>query len=488
MRTPRLSFDPRMGVPRVGYSRPRPRLRPPGHASVRAFFPGPFFPGFLIPRFLVPGLLFPRPVVLGLLGLLIGLVVVPVPGLAQEPSLDATRREMASRSSPVLARASILERELTAMVERVRTGVVTIRSRREVPAGGGRESLCEGSGVVLEDGTVATTLSVAGPGADIEVTYYDGRRSSAEVLAVDPVRELVILETPVAAAGGLEPGSPDSLHAGSWVFILSFPLGAPEASLTSGRFSSRTILDLTGARADPVELLQLEASVFPGNSGGAVLDAWGRLVGLVVGGISRDGFLDPVVLSSFTGDAPGAASVMMAQPTLGVALALPASDVMALARAAAGTEVKQRAFVGIRVRTGGEDAGGGVGVLEVVGESPAQRSGVRVGDRVVGVDDQQVTDPASLASLLEGRTPGSTTTLVLEDPAGETRDAVLRLGDYTADYQMRFVWGRLLSGRTESLTTARERLLHQLQVIESELVRVGDRSVPAGSFAIGSER
>jgi hypothetical protein len=77
---------------------------------------------------------------------------------------------------------------------------------------------------------------------------------------------------------------------------------------------------------------------------------------------------------------------------------------------------------------------------------------------------------------------------VLEDPAGETRDAVLRLGDYTADYQMRFVWGRLLSGRTESLTTARERLLHQLQVIESELVRVGDRSVPAGSFAIGSER
>lgn len=419
-------------------------------------------------------------------GLLAGLLVLGTapsaladdePPAGSTPADAAYEREMASRSSSVLARSALLERELTAMVERLRPGVVAIRSRREVPGGAVPVGVCEGTGVVLDDGSVATTLSVAGPGDEIEITYYDGRVSSAEVRAVDPVRELVILEPPVAAAGGLTPGSPDSLHAGSWVFVFSFSLRAPEAALASGRFSSRTILDLTGREADPVQLLQLEATVYPGNSGGAVIDAHGNLVGLVVGGLSHDGYLDPVVLASFA-DAPiDAASVMMTQPPLGVSLALPVDDVVALAeRSREEDAVPGRAFVGIRVETAPTRLGAGVPILEVVRESPAERSGVQTGDRLMTVDGRDVDGAASLAGLLGGRAPGTVTTLGLRTPGGEVRTATVHLGDYTADYQMRFVWGRLLSGRTESLTTARARLLRHLEVIDRELLRVAGTS------------
>jgi len=410
------------------------------------------------------------PVLLALL-LLVG---VSVPALAEEAPSDGdgTDRAMASRSSAVVSRSSLLEQELIALVERLRPGVVSIRSRRQVPGGEARVGVCEGSGVVLDDGSVATTLSVAGPGDEIEITYYDGRVSGAEVRAVDPVRELVILEPPVAAAGGFAAGTPDSLHAGSWVFVFSFSLRSPEASFASGRFSSRTILDLTGREADPVELLQLEATVYPGNSGGAVIDARGRLIGLVVGGLSHDGYLDPVVLASFGDEPVDAAAAMMTQPPLGVSLALPADDVVDLARSGRSVATGGRAFVGIRVETTPGSAPDGVPILEVVQESPAERSGVRAGDRLVSIDGRDVTGAGSLASLLRGRRPGTTTEFGLEAPGGDVRTATLELGDYTADYQMRFVWGRLLAGRTENLAQARERLLRHLELIDRELLRV----------------
>jgi len=370
-----------------------------------------------------------------------------------------------------------LGRELSRLVASVHPAVVAVRSMRNVPVAGDHKSRCQGTGVILDDGLIATTLSVAGPGDEITITYHDGTVSAASVAGVDPSRELALLR-PVRLAGQAPPiGSPDSLHAGSWVFVVGFSLSSQEATLASGRFSSRTYVDLTGRSADPVELLQLEASVYPGTSGGAVVDARGRLVGVVMGGISPGGFLDPGVISAFGEETTLSESVMLTHPPLGISLALPIHAVADLCEDARAGRPRTRGFVGVRVSP--TDTGEGVTIVEVVDASPAARAGLRRGDRIVVLAGKAITDVAGLGRLFGAMRPGDRTTLEVRDGAhGDTREAELVIGDYTADYQMRFVWSRLLTGRAASLEEARSFLRTRMRALDDEILRLRTYSSP----------
>jgi len=378
-------------------------------------------------------------------------------------------------AEPIPTPATLLERELSGIVGRGTPGVVAIRSVRTMPGDPSMRASCEGSGVLLEGGLIATTLSVAGPDDDIRISYTDGSTSAARVVHVDALREVVFLEPERPGGHELILGTPDSLHAGSWVFVVGFSFCSPQVGLSTGRFSSRTILSPGESPPDTIEILQIEANVYPGNSGAAVLNAQGHLIGMVLGGLGRDGFLDPVVMTSFGDERPLTRRILTAEPPLGISFALPAGDLAAMAGVARSGGVERQGFLGVRVEMNSERQralGYGVQIEDVGLGSPAANAGIRRGDLIVRINNSLVSSSQALASLIRTYDPGSEMQLELISEDGIKRSTSVTLGDYTSDYRMTVVRHRILSGRAGHLQAARQKLLERLNAVEEELQRV----------------
>lgn len=386
-----------------------------------------------------------------------------------------TRIRLAIATSCLLASsggATSLEDALSDVARDVTPAIVSVTAIRSMPGevtSGGR---CEGSGVLLESGLIATTMSVAGPRDHIRIRYSDGHETIGEVVASDPLRELSLIRPRDSRGVPLAVGESDSLHAGSWVFVVGFSLRAPEASFATGRFSSRTILNLNDSTIDTIELLQLEANVYPGNSGAAVVDTKGRLVGVILGGLGSDGFLDPAVLSSFEASEEPSHCVLTAGPPIGISFALPARDIERFAERVSNDRADKAGYLGVRVAMS-KGAVPGVRVDEVVSGSPAALAGLRAGDRLLRLGDRDVPDPTTLAALVRELPPGTSARLEFQPHgASERRVTEITLGDYACDYRMRLIWNRLMSWRTTSLEEARTRMQKQLDLVNEELERV----------------
>ena len=148
----------------------------------------------------------------------------------------------------------------------------------------GTEQTSEGTGVVVSlGGDILTALHVVEDATSIQVTFADGTRAEAEVTSSDPAQDIAVL-----SAGGLPPGippavlgSPAALRIGSDAYIVGNPFGL------QGSMSAGVVSGLDRSFRDPETdrvhdgLIQVDAAVNPGNSGGPLVDRAGRVVGIV---------------------------------------------------------------------------------------------------------------------------------------------------------------------------------------------------------------
>jgi putative serine protease PepD len=184
----------------------------------------------------------------------------------------ATRREVASNARPAATPTPIVtaSRSVSAIYQRVRPSVVVIRTNDEL-----------GSGVIVaDDGTILTANHVIAGATRITVTFFDGATTSAAVVAADPKLDIAVLSpaslpevvVPAALGGGADVGAP--------VVAVGNPLGLSD-SVSAGVVSG---LDRTAQTTDGTYsgLIQFDASVNRGSSGGALLDARGLVIGIVV--------------------------------------------------------------------------------------------------------------------------------------------------------------------------------------------------------------
>jgi S1-C subfamily serine protease len=159
---------------------------------------------------------------------------------------------------------------VSAIYQRVRPSVVVIRTNKDL-----------GSGVIVaDDGTIVTANHVIAGATRITVTYFDGATTSAAVAAADPKLDVAVLRpaslpevvVPAALGGGADVGAP--------VVAVGNPLGLAD-SVSAGVVSglNRTAQTVDGTYSG---LIQFDASVNPGSSGGALLDARGLVIGIVV--------------------------------------------------------------------------------------------------------------------------------------------------------------------------------------------------------------
>jgi serine protease Do len=281
---------------------------------------------------------------------------------------------------------------VTTVSEKLSPSVASLRVGRQGRAG--RQMMGSGSGVVISpDGFLLTSAHVVAGADGGSASFIDGREIEFEVRGADRLSDLAVIR---ARADDLQPaalGNADSLRVGQLVVAIGNPLGFA-GSVTAGVVSAlgRSLATTDGEMQRLVEnVIQTDASLNPGNSGGALADWRGRVVGVntAVAGIGL-GLAVPInkttqgILSALIGEG------RVRRGYLGIA--------------GAGRPVPPRIF-------GAGDQRTGMGVIEVVPGSPAATAGLRQGDLVLDVDGRAVSDAGDLQRLLVAESIGRSLTL-----------------------------------------------------------------------------
>jgi len=237
-----------------------------------------------------------------------------------------------------------------------------------------------GSGVVVADGQVLTNAHNL-RGGEVTITFADGRSARGEVRGVDPDGDLAVIAIDTAGATPLEWGAPESASVGTPVFGAAATFGGG-ASVTVGFVSSiaRSFRGPGGRRISGS--IEHTAPLAPGSSGGALLDADGRLIGLNTNRIGEGFYLalpaDPGLRARVESLGKGES---VERPRLGVAIA--PNHVARRLRRSVGLPERD----GILVR-GVEDG------------SPAAAAGIEVGDLIVSAGGSAIADADDLQDAL----------------------------------------------------------------------------------------
>ena len=272
-------------------------------------------------------------------------------------------------------------RAVSSVAERLAPSVASLQVRRrtrrgQMPAGAG-------SGVALTpDGFILTNAHVvAGPAGGI-ARFTDGRELRFEVVGRDPMSDLAIVRAEDGGLVAAELGDAEALRVGQLVVAIGNPHGL-EGSVTAGVVSAlgRALPARAGRAVRVIDnVIQTDAALNPGNSGGALADGRGRVVG-----------------------------ISTAVAGFGLGLAVPINGATRrIVGALIGEGRVRRAYLGIaggprplppraRSETGTER---GVEVVEIVAGSPAENAGLRVGDVIFELDSEPVESASDLQRMM----------------------------------------------------------------------------------------
>ena len=272
---------------------------------------------------------------------------------------------------------------VTAVAERLIPSVASLRVTRKVP--GGRRAEGAGSAVVITpDGFLMTSSHVVSGSDGGSASFVDGRELDWNVVGTDPLSDLAVVRVTASDLQIAELGDADLLRVGQLVVAVGNPLGFT-GSVTAGVVSAlgRGLPARAGSATRIVEnVIQTDAALNPGNSGGALADGRGRVVG-----------------------------VNTAVAGIGLGLAVPVNSTTRGIVTALMTEGRfRRAYLGIAggprplpPRVAREvEREAAVEVVEIVEGSPAARAGLRPEDLILDVDGYPVSSARDLQRLMAG--------------------------------------------------------------------------------------
>src|SRR5436305_7916220 len=320
----------------------------------------------------------------GLVGALLASGVVVAAGGLNSRSTDHVieRQEVPIQTVSTASGDSVVE-----IAQRVRPAITQVRVE-------GKQGDSSGSGVLFRsDGHLLTNFHVIDGADAVKVVLDTGRELTAKVIGSDPENDVAVLKIdggpfPVATLG-----SAADLHVGQPAIAIGSPLGlAGGPSVTVGVVSAlHRRLDTRGG-PPLLDMIQTDAPISTGSSGGALLDAGGAVIGLTTAvatteGAQGLGFATPIDVARSSAD-----QLIAGGKVVHVWLGIEGTDVDP-------TTAKEMAI------------DGGALVGRVVKDSPADKSGLQARDVIVGVDSQPVKTMGGLVVALRGRSPGNTVSL-----------------------------------------------------------------------------
>lgn len=259
-----------------------------------------------------------------------------------------------------------------------------------------------GSGVIISsDGYIVTNNHVIDGADELEVTLNDNRTYKAKLIGTDPSTDIALLKIDEKSLPALSFGNSDALKVGEWVLAVGNPFNLT-STVTAGIVSakSRSINIITnGSQPMGIEsFIQTDAAVNPGNSGGALVNVNGELIGINTAIASKTG--------SYTG----------------YSFAIPSSIAQKVVRDLKEFGLVQRALLGVQVRNITSELAAkmnidkmeGVYVDGVVEKSAASEAGIQKGDIILKIEGELVNSAPEMQEKIGKHSPGDKITIIIK--------------------------------------------------------------------------
>jgi len=287
-----------------------------------------------------------------------------------------------------------LSNDLAAAVERAARAVVTVHARPRLPS----------TGVLWRPGIVVTAEHTVRVDEEIRVTWSDGRAAPATLVGRDPGTDLAVLRIGESDPTTAEIGDSAELKVGHLVLAVGY---GPRASW--GVVSAVGGAWRTGRGGEVDRLLRVDLVLYPGFSGGPLVDASGKVAGLVTSGLSRQLELAVPTATVTRVVDELLATGRVSRGYLGVGLQ-PVALPEALGRLAPGADAR------------------GLIVVGVVADGPAARAGLMLGDVLVALEGTPLHDLGDVQAAIAGRRTGTAVTVSLFR-AGTPLDVAVTLAE-----------------------------------------------------------
>ncbi|MBQ8768109.1 MAG: trypsin-like peptidase domain-containing protein [Oscillospiraceae bacterium] len=262
----------------------------------------------------------------------------------------------------------------------------------------GQQGTSTGSGfVITEDGYVVTNYHVVEGATAVAVTLHSGMEHTAEVIGYDDANDVAVLKIEAQGLQFLKAGSSDDLIVGDQVVAIGNPLGELTSTMTVGYVSAKDRVISTDGSL--INMIQTDAAINSGNSGGPLLNMKGEVVGITT--------------AKYSGTTSSGASIE------GISFAVPMDDVWKKITDLRDFGYITGAALGVMVRDVDQQTAVyyglpmGAYVAEVNAGGAAEKAGVQARDIIVAIGENQVTSLNELTRVLEQYNGGEATTITV---------------------------------------------------------------------------
>ena len=255
-----------------------------------------------------------------------------------------------------------------------------------------------GSGFIFsDDGYILTNFHVIDGATSVKATMYDGTSYDAMIVGYDESNDIAVLKID---AQGLTPvilGDSADINVGDTVVAIGNPLGELTFSLTSGVVSALD-REVTFSGGISMDLIQTDCAINSGNSGGALFNLYGEVIG--------------ITNAKYSSNSSGEASID------NIGFAIPINSVRNIVESIIEDGFISKPYLGVSVLTVSDDVKSyglpaGASVQEIVADSPAEDAGLQINDIITKVGDTEITTSEELVDLVGEASPGDVLTLTV---------------------------------------------------------------------------
>lgn len=277
------------------------------------------------------------------------------------------------------------------------------------------QSAASGSGFIYSaDGYIITNYHVIESASSIKVTLYDGKSYDAQLVGYDESNDVAVLKIDAKDLTPVTIGDSDNLNVGDSVIAIGNPLGELTFSLTSGAVSALD-REVTMSNNVTMELIQTDCAINSGNSGGALFNLYGEVIG--------------ITNAKYSGNSGSGASID------NIGFAIPINSVRSIVDSIIEKGYVAKPYIGVMVSDVSDEAisygtPAGAAVVSVTEGGPAEKAGLQANDIITAVDGKEISGKSGLSSIIADCAAGDKLTLSVYRQ-GQTLTVTVTVGEQT---------------------------------------------------------